>query len=340
MKARRSRGGVASTRIGFAVLEGVGEAEDLGVEGLAVELGLAAGAVGVAVALVADDGVADGGEVEADLVGAAGFEPDGEQGGDGSEAFDDAIMGDGVDAEVVAAGDSVALALAADDQGAADGGLLAGDDALDDGEVLALHLVLAEEGLKGVEGLGRLGEGERAGGFLVEPVDDADVRLAAVADGEVVLDSGGEGVGFVRGGGEGQDAGGLVDDDDVGVLEQDVELRADDAAGLGAVGVEVEDGVGSDEAAGFVAAGAVEVDAAGADGFLGGGAGEGEAFGDEFVDADGGVGGCHGRGDLRRFLSMGSRGGRDDHSIPTRGWGVFRFADLAGAWAVSIRSWA
>lgn len=126
------------------VRDGVREGEDGGVEGLAVEEG---GFVGCdegapAVHVVADDGVAEVGEVDADLVGSAGFEFELDEGegvaredgggfegrllrsggvgpsfgggwrgaGDGmtrdeGEAFADAVEGEGVFAELVVADD-------------------------------------------------------------------------------------------------------------------------------------------------------------------------------------------------------------------------------------------
>ena len=82
-----------------------GEGADLGFQGLGQAVGL--GADGLPGVRVADHGVADMGHVDADLVGAAGFQPAFDQACGGecllvlAEPFDDGEMGDGM-ARVVA----------------------------------------------------------------------------------------------------------------------------------------------------------------------------------------------------------------------------------------------
>ena len=72
--------------------EGVGEAEVLRVEEIAAVAGeageIGADAAGVVVERVAEVGVAEGGEVDADLMGTAGVEADGEGGGLGGAGED------------------------------------------------------------------------------------------------------------------------------------------------------------------------------------------------------------------------------------------------------------
>src|ERR1700677_2296065 len=63
----------------FMAKDGMDEAEGLGVERLAVELGLAGRLAHRAIGLLADDGVAHFGHVDADLVSPTGLQPAGEQ---------------------------------------------------------------------------------------------------------------------------------------------------------------------------------------------------------------------------------------------------------------------
>ena len=90
----REVGGQGGLDVDVLAGQGVDEAERLGVQRLAREPGLGARLLAGAVDGVADDRMADLGQMNADLVGPAGLEPAGEQGGDRAEVFDDAIVGD------------------------------------------------------------------------------------------------------------------------------------------------------------------------------------------------------------------------------------------------------
>ena len=178
--------------------EGVGELELLGVEHLAGD-GEEARVVGAleAVLAVADDGVADAGEVAADLVGAAGLDAHGQEGGvgGGAEALE---VGDGALA-IERLGEGAHLALEAPG---------------DDGGVVLDHAVGAEEGDGGLEGLGVLGEEEHAAGLPVQAVDGGDGGVAFLAAEELL------------GGGAalGEEAGGLVDGQVMRVLPKDADV--------------------------------------------------------------------------------------------------------------------
>ena len=113
-------GGQGGLDVDVLAGQGMDEAERLGVERLAVEVGLGARLVAGAVDGVADDRMADLGQVDADLVGPAGLEPAGDEGGHRAEPLDDAVMGDAVPPLAAAAGDAAAEVAAVGDQGQVD----------------------------------------------------------------------------------------------------------------------------------------------------------------------------------------------------------------------------
>jgi hypothetical protein len=83
----------------------------------------------------------------------------------------------------------------------------------------------------------------------------------------------------------GEEAGWLIDDQDVRIFVQDFE-PARDLAGLGAIREELDRGVGRDLSTGLVAAFAVEVDPAVPHRFLGGPPREAEPIGGKLIEAD------------------------------------------------------
>ena len=259
------------------------KSESLGVKRLAMEGGLAAGAVAGTVDRVSDDGVPDIGEMDADLVGPAGFEPACDERGHRSETFDDAIMGDGVLALAGHASDASAEVAAIGDQGSVHGAGGGGDAALDNGDILALDVVGLEKFLKSADGFGSTGQGEGARGVHIEPVDDADERTGeAVADGEVLARAFDQGIALAVGRGQGEEPGGLVDDHDVPVFMQNPEPGGDKTC-LGAVREEGHGSVGLDFAAWFIATIAADIDPTISNGILRGATGEAEPLGDQFI---------------------------------------------------------
>ncbi len=136
--------------------------------------------VGRAVEVVADDGVAEGLEMDADLVGAAGFDFDFDEGEGavcGGYALDDVDVGNGT-AAVWATGGHAGAADEVAGYGEGDGGVVLGDVAVDEGEVgfgdLAVREHVAELAVGGVV----LGYEDDAGGLLVEAMDDAGAEVA------------------------------------------------------------------------------------------------------------------------------------------------------------------
>ncbi len=252
---------------------GVEEAELGGVEHDAG--GLEEGFVAAAVDAFSEEGVTGFGEVDADLVGATGFEAAGDEGGAAEELewFD---VGDGelalVGAQAAAVrggldGAAAAVAAVGDDAGA-DG--LGRDVAVSECEVAAADGVEAEllgEALFGEPGAG---EDEEAGGLAVEAMDDAEggsaARVAGVgagAAGEPATHEFVEGSAFALFERHGGDAGGFIDDDEVGIDVGDGGV-GQLAFARGARGrlVQLEVGAGGGPAAGIGDGGAVDADLA------------------------------------------------------------------------------
>ena len=137
----------------------------------------------VAVRPVPDDGVADGREVHADLVGAAGLEPHGQEGGGlgiGVPVLDLVVGGRGATVR----GDGLqggTLGIPAD--GRLDPARGLGHRARDQRGVLPLDVVGRDHGAEAFMGLLGPGDHEEARGAPVEAVDDARTgRVRADAD--------------------------------------------------------------------------------------------------------------------------------------------------------------
>ena len=213
----------------------LGQQRDLGAEPLRVER-------------IADDGAADMRHVHADLMGAAGFQMAAHQRGDGLVAEAEHMlhleMGDGEAALAFVAHHRLFLAVA---RVAADGRVNDANGPLgrapDQREIIAhqMHLaaVVGEQGRQALMGRVGLGDDEQARRILVEPVHDArpthaaDARQGVAAMADQRID---ERARLVACGRMHDEAGGLVDDDEVLVLEDDVE-RNILALGLGRGGL-------------------------------------------------------------------------------------------------------
>ncbi len=266
--------------------------------------------------------------MDADLVGAAGLDAHFEQAavaGGGK----DAVVGDGRLAVLVEDSHVGAVDGMPADQGfdaAGYGAELAGHD----GQVGLLHVARPERLLEPAAGLGVFGDDEDAGGVLVEAVDDAGAAVVLLGQ-EAFLVMVDEGVdegsmGAVVGGVDDQ-AGRLVDDHDVVVLEEDFEgdvFAEDFRRGAGRPGD--GDAVASAEPFGRAGGAAVDGDQPGAHAALQVGARHlGEGCAQEhvqpltvsrlrgrqlvlFLTGRGGMERFHG-GDGRRFMGRGLRGG-------------------------------
>ena len=190
-----------------------------------------AGWVGEAVERVADQRVVLRGEVDADLVGAAGFKVDAQQGGDVAVAFFDAVMGYGIFA-VLTDGHFQAVARVAT-QRLVDGAA-GGDVAITEGKVGAPHAALLQLAHEVGVGAQVAGDDKQAAGVFVEAVHDAATRQLCCF-GEVVQQGVQQGAVRIARRRMDDQSGRFVDDDDVGVGMNDVErniLRRGDGFGI------------------------------------------------------------------------------------------------------------
>jgi len=155
-----------------------------GVEEVAVqvEFGVEAGDdVRGSVEGVADNGVAERLHVDADLVGAAGFDADLDEGKSsigGLDALEHSDVGEGGAAIGSAGGHAGAADEVACDR-KVDGDVVFGDIAVDESEVGLGDLALGEHVAKLAVGAVVLGYEDDAAGLLVEAVDDAGAEVAA-----------------------------------------------------------------------------------------------------------------------------------------------------------------
>lgn len=192
-------------------------------------LGLEAGAIN----LVAEQRMAEMGEVDTDLVGPSGLELAGQQGGDRlavfpGEGFQHLPMGHGF-AAALADGHFLAIMRMPVDR-LIDGAAGPVRHAPDKGHVAAPHLagaaMVGELGGERLVGAVVFRDDHQAGGVLVQPVDDAGPLHAADA-GERRAAMGDQRVdqcaGFMARGGMDHEVLRLVDDDEVAVLEHDIE---------------------------------------------------------------------------------------------------------------------
>jgi hypothetical protein len=199
----------------------VGKAELPCVEHLTLILaGLAACVKGVA-----EERMAEVLEVDADLMGAAGVEGTLDEGADAGELLEDAPAGTGGASAAVEDGHFFSMdGMAAD--GILDGAAAwAGEVAADEGEVDLRHRPAGK--LAGEMGVGEvvLCDDQAAAGVLVQAMDDAGALLAAdgaegAAMGQQGMD---ERMAGVASGGMDDEAGGLVEDEEVRVFVEDIE---------------------------------------------------------------------------------------------------------------------
>lgn len=165
---------------------------------------------------VANDGAADLGKLEPDLMTAASFQSEFDEGA-AHAMTQDSVMGDGftcAGAGPIAHEDAVGLAFI---NVAAEGAGVGRWGSFDEGEVAFLKVLPV--GLEEFFGLLGLGEEEDAGGLAVETMDDPDAGATAVsAVSEVGVQEGVGGALLLTVRGHGEKVGRLVDDDDGVVL--------------------------------------------------------------------------------------------------------------------------
>jgi len=238
---------------------GMAKAERAGVQHLAGRVDRGSGEVFRPVNGVPDDRVADRRQMDADLMRPPRLEPEREERRSRHPA-DDAVVRHGAPPPLAARRRAAAAVARVPDEIEPDRAGIAGDASLDDRDVFPLDVVPAEELLEGAERLARPREDDRSGRLLVEAVDDADVRAAPVTVLQIGVHAREERVLLVGLGRQGQEPGGLVDDDQRRVLVEDDELRPDVPDG-GPVDVEHDAGAVGDVAARLPADGAVDVDA-------------------------------------------------------------------------------
>ncbi len=272
--------------------------------------------VGCSVEVVADDGVAEGLHVDADLMGAAGLDADldeGEGAVGGGEALEDVDVGDGGADAFAAEGSAGGHAGATDEvtgDGEVDGGVIFCNVAVDEGEIGFGDLAGGEHLAELAVGTVVFGDEDEAAGLLVEAVDDAGAEVSADLGelGEVVEEGVDEGAAVAGvfvvdcgGAGSGVDhhAGGLVDDGKVLVFEEDVEgdVFGEGVEGRGAGGAFDLDGLAAEEFLLGLGGVAVDADLAGFDEELDASAGDvGDGLGEVLVEAEVGRGGVGGEG--------------------------------------------
>jgi hypothetical protein len=162
----------------------MGEREVGGVEEVAGELevgGEVGDEVRGSIEGVAYDGVAEGLGVDANLVGAAGFDADFDE-GEGAvgagDPFEDVEVGDG-GAAVGAAGGHAGAADEVAGDGEGDGDVVFFQVAVEEGEVGLGDLALGEHFAKLAVGAVVFGDEDEAAGLLIEAMDDAGAEVAA-----------------------------------------------------------------------------------------------------------------------------------------------------------------
>ncbi len=232
-----SVGSGASMRRAWPVM-GCTNPRRLGVKGLAGERGGEPAGCFASVDGITYDRMADFGEMDPDLVGAPGFEPAGEQAGPEAEVLDHFVMRDRRDAVLERrvrcrggrrhgrpreAGQSFPGPIGRRRRPRRD--MIARSHASETGPETA------------AERSGRADEKDHAGSQLVDPVNDADIRAREAAFlREITAGALKERVALAIGGGLSQETGGLVDDQDIAVLEEDSKPPRD-RLGSGAAGM-------------------------------------------------------------------------------------------------------
>ena len=172
-----------------------------------------------AIDFIADDGVAGVGEVDADLVFAAGLRPDVEEGiglAFAGETLLDGVFGDGggaVRADAVFDYDGAFFIFA---EGTVQNGVIGGGPAVDDGEIFFFDGAGFPTAAEFAGGGGVFGNDDHAAGFAVEPVYEVGRGAGQVQAG--AADEAGV---FVTLGGMADEVGGLVDDQQVGIFKED-----------------------------------------------------------------------------------------------------------------------
>ena len=291
------------------------EGEAGGVEEVAVELvfgGEAGDGMRGAVEGIADDGMAEGLGVDADLMGAAGFDADFDEGegavGSG-KAFEHVEVGDGGASVCSAGGHTDAADEVAGDR-EVDGGVVFFEMAVEESDIGFGDLALREHFAEFAVGAVVFGDEDEAAGLLVEAMDDAGAEVSAGGREFVEVEEEGvdEGAavalvdsiwGGVACSGVDHHACGLVDDGEVLVFVEDVEgdVFRGGVEGRGLGSAFDLDGFAAVEFLLRLGGVAVDADLTGFDEELDAGAGDvGQGLGEILVEAQIGGGGVGGEG--------------------------------------------
>jgi len=268
------------------------------VEEIAAERGHSGDAGGRAVQRIAGYGMADAGEVHANLVGAAGADLDFKK-REAREAAQDTILAPGGTA---AAGEARGHAGAVDGiagDGTFDAALLRGHRSVDQCEIDFLDFAAGKLGCQAVMGRIVLGDEEDSAGEAIEAMDDAGAQFAGHAGKRMEAMEQGidQGSGMNAGAGVDDHAGGFIDGDEVVIfiehgkrnrLRSGVQGRRREGPALdGFAGAGFVRGAGD---------GAIDEDAAKADPLLNARAAElGKALVQELIEPLAGVGGFAGK---------------------------------------------
>lgn len=188
-----------------------------------------------AVEVIADDGVADAGEVDADLMGAAGTGFDLDEIGIIGEGLQNSIVSDGLSgsaAGLIFVGDNrLASAVAGTGNRCVDSALLRNDMTGDERGVGFVNLAGAKESLERLKRLGSLGNDEKSRGVLVEAMDDSRPKFIRIHVDKLWISCGNpvsDAVGVVGWGWMSENAGRFVDNEEVFVFKKngDGDVRA------------------------------------------------------------------------------------------------------------------
>jgi hypothetical protein len=195
------------------------ESERLRVQCLALERNVEWRSTPWAIHGFTDYGMANLGQVNADLMRASRFEPASEPGSRAAESLNHFIMSDGADAPVGSADYASAAVAPVSDKGQVDRSPRGFNQSLDKRAIKPFDGMSAEECLERSKRPGRTNDEYRAGRVSVETVDDANVMPGRPARAcKVSPRALQQGTAFACGRRLSQHSGGLVNDEDMTVL--------------------------------------------------------------------------------------------------------------------------
>lgn len=176
-----------------------------------------------AVHRVAQDGMARGGEMHSNLVSPSRLELHRDE-RCATEPLENPIVRDGAKAVFSGPGDAAAPIAAVSNEIGVEAAVPR-KRAFDDGDVFALDVMSMKEALQIVESLPIARKDQSAGGVAVQSVDDEGDGPPRIAVVQVVEDTGEKRLPFPLGRRDGKQTGRLVDDEEIGVLDENREPR-------------------------------------------------------------------------------------------------------------------